>query len=229
MQNGPHDVGGVKGFGAVDPTPDDAAYPEGWEGRCIAAIIASIGGGAFNVDEFRARIEELPPAAYWSMGYYRRWFHTLERNLLVHGTLTREQIGERLESLAAGHVDGGHREDPELLAAIDGLLRHGAPLHREVSDPPRFAPGDRVRTRRRPVERLGEQHTRLPGYAQERTGVVERSYPAMTLPDASAERDERAEYVYAVSFAASDLWPDGDPRTRVSVDVFESYIDPEED
>jgi nitrile hydratase len=95
-----------------------------------------------------------------------------------------------------------------------------------VPDPPRFEPGDRVRTRRRPVERLGEQHTRLPGYAQERSGVVERSYPAMSLPDASAERDERAEYVYAVSFAASDLWPDGDPRSRVSVDVFESYIDP---
>lgn len=229
MHNGPHDVGGVQGFGPVDPAPDLVAYPEGWEGRCIAAIIASVGGGAFNVDEFRARIEELPPAAYWSMGYYRRWFHTLERNLVVHGTLTEEQIEERLEAVAAGAGEPPARDDPELLAAIDEIIEHGGPLHREVPDPPRFAPGDRVRTRRLPIERLGEQHTRLPGYAQERSGIVERQYPAMVLPDANVVRDERAEYVYAVSFAASDLWPDGDPRSRVSVDVFESYIELEED
>lgn len=228
MHNGPHDVGGVRGFGPVQPEGDGPAYPEGWEGRCIAAIIASIGGEAFNVDEFRARIEELPPAAYWSMGYYRRWFHTLERNLVVHGALTEEQITERLEALAAGDAAMPAREEPEMLAAIDELIEHGAPLHREVPDPPRFAPGDRVHTRRMTIERLGEQHTRLPGYAQQRGGIVEHQYPAMVLPDANVQGDERAEYVYAVSFAASDLWPDGDPRSRVSVDVFESYIEPEE-
>jgi nitrile hydratase beta subunit len=229
MQNGPHDVGGVKGFGPIDTTPDTAAYPEQWEGRCVAAIIGAIGGGAFNVDEFRARIEELPPAAYWSMGYYRRWYHTLERNLLVHGTLTAEEIAERMDAVAADGDGLPQRDDPALMEAIEGLLEHGAPLHREAGAPPRFAVGDRVRTRRIEVERLGEQHTRLPGYAQERSGIVERQYPAMTLPDANVRGEDRAEYLYAVSFAASDLWPDGDPRSRVSADLFESYLEPEED
>jgi hypothetical protein len=50
----------------------------------------------------------------------------------------------------------------------------------------------------------------------------------MTLPDANVRHEDVAEYVYAVSFAASDLWPDGDSRTRVSADLFESYIEPEE-
>jgi nitrile hydratase len=228
MQNGPHDVGGVRGFGAVDPSPDDAAYPEGWEGACIAGIIAAIGAGAFNVDEFRARIEELPPAAYWSMGYYRRWFHTLERNLVLHGTLTEREIAARVEELSGGGAEPPRRDDPELFAAIDELLDHGAPLHREVPKPPLFAAGDRVRTKRLEVNRPGEEHTRLPGYAQGRSGVVERQYPAMTLPDANVRHEDVAEYVYAVSFAASDLWPDGDSRTRVSADLFESYMEPEE-
>ena len=45
MHNGPHDVGGARGFGPVDPTPDAVAYPEGWEGRCVGAVIGAIAGG----------------------------------------------------------------------------------------------------------------------------------------------------------------------------------------
>jgi nitrile hydratase len=229
MHNGPHDVGGVQGFGAVDPTSEESAYPEGWEGRCIGAIIGAIGAGAFNVDEFRARIEELPPAAYWSMGYYRRWLHTLERNLILHGTIAREQIDERIAALADGSFASAPARDERMLAAIGDLIEHGAPLHVRAAEAPRFEIGDRVRTRRIAIGELGREHTRLPGYVQGRSGVVVRRYPAMHLPDASVRGEDRVEHVYAVSFAASDLWSDGDPRSRVSVDVFESYIEREED
>jgi nitrile hydratase beta subunit len=251
VRNGPHDLGGVSGFGPIDRTPDTAAYPEGWEGRCIAAIVATMAGGAYNVDEFRARIEELPPAAHFAMGYYRRWFHSLERNLLTHGVLTREEIAARQEEIGAGGqgvarggeaaarggeaaarggtADADDRRDPGLLATVEALLRDGGPLVRELDAAPRFAVGDRVRTRRIVVERLGEQHTRLPGYAQERCGVVECRYPPMTLPDASVAGEDRADFLYAVSFAAADLWLDGEPGVRVSADLFESYLEAEED
>ncbi len=101
MRNGPHDLGGVAGFGPIDRTPDTAAYPEGWEGRCIGAIIATMARGLYNVDQFRARIEELPPAAQFSMGYYRRWLHTLERNLALAGVLDEAAIDARAQQLAA--------------------------------------------------------------------------------------------------------------------------------
>ena len=85
------------------------------------------------------------------------------------------------------------------------------------------------RHRTRVLSQRGSQHTRLPGYAQEKVGIVEYCYPAMPLPDAHAEGRDEDDYVYAVSFAASDLWPDGDPVSRVSVDVFENYISAEDD
>jgi nitrile hydratase len=227
--NGPHDIGGALGFGPVDRTPDTAAYPEGWEGWCIGLVVATQAAGLYDVDRWRARIEELPPAAHFAMGYYRRWAHGMERNLVLTGTLSPLEIAQRMEALAAGEaqVDSG-REDPELLASIEDLIREGAPLLGELDAPPRFAVGDRVRTRRLVVERPGEQHTRLPGYAQERPGVVEVVHPPMTLPDSRVAGEERVEHLYAVTFAASDLWPDGDPSVRVSSDLWESYLEPEE-
>ena len=229
MQNGPHDVGGRRGFGAIDISPEGDAYPEGWEGRCAGALITAIAVGVFNADEMRARIEELPPAAYWSMGYYRRWQHTLERNLVLKGTLTEQEIAARTEALASSAVNAVDRHDAELLKTVNDLIEHGAPLQLEVDRTRRYSVGDRVRTRRIVLGQRGSQHTRLPGYVHEKVGIVERCYPAMPFPDARAEGREGADYVYAVSFAAVDLWSDGDPMSRVSVDVFESYIDPEDD
>ncbi|MCW2952091.1 MAG: Cobalt-containing nitrile hydratase subunit beta [Conexibacter sp.] len=224
VRNGPHDLGGAPGFGPIDPRPDAELYPEGWEGRCIGAIVATMAAGAYNVDEWRARMEELPAAAQFAMGYYRRWFYTLERNLVLHDVLREAEIDARAAALGEGAPPPPRRRDPELLAAIERLLREGAPLARELAVPPRFAVGARVRTRRILVERRGEQHTRMPGYVQDRRGVVERRYPAMTLPDASVRGEDRAEFLYAVSFAASDLWPDGAADVRVSADLFESYL-----
>jgi nitrile hydratase len=44
------------------------------------------------------------------------------------------------------------------------------------------------------------------------------------LPDAGAEGEVRREPLYAVEFAAADLWGDGDHR--VSLDLWESYLEP---
>lgn len=85
----------------------------------------------------------------------------------------------------------------------------------------RFRPGDRVRTSRTDPP----HHTRLPRYARGATGtVVERqgSYP---LPDRRARHlPAEPEPVYAVCFAAAELFGDGDHT--VTVDLWESYLRP---
>lgn len=243
MRNGPHDVGGAPGFGPIDIRPDGAPFPEGWEGRCVGAIIATLAQGLYNVDQFRARQEELPAAAQHSIGYYRRWLYTLERNLTLAGVLDAGAIERRALELAgdaapalATSLTAAFPPPPDaaprlaaLEATIDALIRDGGPLLRELPDPPRFAVGDRVRTRRIAVERLGEQHTRLPGYAQEKPGTIAIVHPPMILPDASVGGEERVDHLYAVHFDAAELWPDGTPGQRVSVDLFESYLVPEEE
>jgi nitrile hydratase len=69
-------------------------------------------------------------------------------------------------------------------------------------------------------------HTRLPGYVRGRTGRVERFYGFYIHPDTNMRNDGPAEALYLVSFAATDLWPDAEnPRDRVHIDLWESYLD----
>ncbi len=91
---------------------------------------------------------------------------------------------------------------------------------------PRFQPGDRVRTRN--IHPHG--HTRLPRYARGRNGVIRKIYGPFRLPDANAHGDHHAwQPCYAVEFAAQELWgDDAKPADRVCIDLWESYLEPEE-
>ena len=72
-------------------------------------------------------------------------------------------------------------------------------------------------------------HTRLPGYARRRRGVIARAHPAMVFPDDHAHgRGENPQYLYTVRFAATELWgADAERNTVVHIDLFESYLEPD--
>jgi len=118
------------------------------------------------------------------------------------------------------------------LAATELLLRETVgttpprpgPL-RSIDRAPRFAAGDRVRTRQ--MHPAG--HTRLPRYARGLHGTVALVHPAFVLPDTNAHgRGEDPQHVYAVRFAARELWgDDAEPGVHVHVDCFESYLEPD--
>ena len=85
---------------------------------------------------------------------------------------------------------------------------------------PRFAPGDRVLTRRADPD----HHTRLPRYASGQCGEVldvQGSWPL--ADDAARGLEGRDEPVYTVWFAARDLWGDGDHA--VTLHLWESYLE----
>jgi hypothetical protein len=90
---------------------------------------------------------------------------------------------------------------------------------------PRFKPGDRVRTRN--LNRPG--HTRLPGYARNRRGVVEEVYAPALLPDTNVGPKSRDwQPVYLVRFDSHELWGEqGHDRETVSASLFESYLEPD--
>ncbi|MCY3968901.1 MAG: nitrile hydratase subunit beta [Acidobacteria bacterium] len=116
--NGIHDMGGMHGFGAVDHRPDEALFPEAWQGRVCALAGYAMAAGLANLDAFRHAIERMPPDRYLADGYYGRWLYALE-------TLARERLGG--DSLP---------ERPEHLGSVA----------REVDREARFAVGDAVRT-----------------------------------------------------------------------------------
>ena len=60
--NGVHDMGGMDGFGKVEPEPNEPMFHTEWEGRVLAMVRAMGAAGAFNIDTSRFYRETLPPA-----------------------------------------------------------------------------------------------------------------------------------------------------------------------
>ncbi|MXX62228.1 MAG: nitrile hydratase subunit beta [Holophagales bacterium] len=193
--NGIHDMGGMHGFGAVDRRPDEALFPEAWQGRVCALAGYAIGAGLANLDAFRHAVERMPADRYLADGYYGRWLYALE-------TLA----GERLGGDAAV-------ERPD----------HVGSVVREVDREARFAVGDAVRT----WNRHPQGHTRLPGYARDRRGVIAEVHPACVYPDTNAEgRGESPEYLYTVAFDSRELWgEEAEAGATVYIDLFEPYLE----
>ncbi len=128
--------------------------------------------------------------------------------------------------LAAGHaIDAAPKPKRILLAAnAAAAMARGGPCNREMKAPPRFVQGQRVRAR----STGAPGHTRLPGYARGKRGVVEAVRDGFVLPDTNAHgRGEKPERVYTILFAARDLWGEAaDPSLTVSIDAWESYLEP---
>ena len=220
----PQDLGGRKGFGAVPIEVDEPIYHAPWEGSVIAATLTTIMRGIYNVDQWRAGIDDLDPLSYMGVGYYGRWLHTLEVNCVHAGLFSEEDVERRLAEIGERPEAGSpQRDDPQLLADLQQLVRQGASNRRDVQAEPRFAAGDRVRARELP----GERHARSPGYAQGKVGIIERNHGAFVFCDSHRRLEgENPAYVYAVRFGSRNLWPDGDDGVTVLADLWEPYLDP---
>lgn len=84
---------------------------------------------------------------------------------------------------------------------------------------PRFAAGARVRARGTDPD----GHTRVPRYVRGHTGEVLAVRGCWALPDLVVRGVSRREPVYAVRFAAADLWGGG--SHTVTLDLWESYLE----
>jgi nitrile hydratase beta subunit len=212
-----HDMGGMDGFGRVEPEANEPPFQQPWEGRVMAMQRAMGYAGAWNIDMSRAAQELLPPDVYLTVSYYKRWALGIEHNLLKHGLA---DAGE----LAAGHARASAKSLKRKLTPdkVDAVMRRGS-FGRPESAPARFKPGDRVRAKNiHPAT-----HTRLPRYVRGHVGTVELVHGCHVFPDTAAlGQGENPQWLYTVVFDARELWgPDADPTLKVSVDAFEPYLD----
>jgi hypothetical protein len=90
--------------------------------------------------------------------------------------------------------------------------------------PARFAIGDRVRMK----DINPPTHTRLPRYVRGKVGTIELLHGAHVFPDTnSLGQGENPQWLYTVCFGGTELWgAEADPTTKVSVDAWESYLEP---
>jgi nitrile hydratase subunit beta len=103
--NGVHDLGGMHGFGPIEREDDEPYWHEPWERRVFGLFFGCFAGGHYNLDAFRHAIEQMGPA-YFQTSYYEHWLHAMEALLVGNGTLTREQIAQRMRELAAAPAAG---------------------------------------------------------------------------------------------------------------------------
>lgn len=202
-----HDLGGVQGFGPVDVEEDEPVFHADWERRAFRLTIASMMAGHLS-GRFRHAIERMDPSWYLASPYYEHWLTATATGLVEAGFIEQAELDERLGA-------------PYPVARPIRAPRLTAPG--SSSNLPRFTPGDLVHVRE--WHPLG--HTRAPRYVQGKRGRVRRVDGVHSLPDIEYHCDARREEpTYSVRFEASELW--GAPGDPVHVDLWESYLQPDE-
>jgi nitrile hydratase len=216
--DGIHDMGGMHGFGKVEPEPNEPVFHSEWEGRALALNRAMGYTGIWTIDQTRYGIERLPPELYLSASYYKKWAIRLEKLVVEMGLADADEI-------EAGHaLRPGKKLKRKLTAAeVPNTLTRGS-FSRPTNTQARFKPGDRVRTKN--IHPQG--HTRLPRYARDRVGVIEAIRGCHVFPDAAAlDHGDDPQWLYTVLFEGRELWgPDSDPSLKVSIEAFEPYLEP---
>ena len=217
--DGVHDMGGMDGFGAVEPEHDEPVFHAAWEGRVMAMTRAMGAATGWTIDMQRFSRERLAPHIYLAASYYQKWLLAMRQMLLDHGLIAADE-------LAAGHAlhpGAPLKRGPFTLATVQRVMTRGA-FGRPAGAAARFKVGDRVRAK----NIHPRTHTRLPRYARGHAGVIECVQGCHVFPDAAAEaQGEQPQWLYTVVFEGRELWgPDADPALRVSIEAFEPYLDP---
>ena len=156
---------------------------------------------------------------YLSKTYYEIWFAGLARMLVERGLVTPQE-------LEAGRSMHPAKPVSRILKAenVAATLSIRRPYERTIDATAQLKTGDRVRARN--MHPAG--HTRLPRYVRGHIGTVTHVHGAHVFPNSNAAGlGEEPQWLYTVRFEAPELWGDAaDPTVTVSVDAWESYLEP---
>jgi nitrile hydratase beta subunit len=219
--NGAHDLGGMHGFGPINPEPEaqEPVFHAAWEKRLFGLALAAGALGKWNIDMSRYARERQHPVDYLQHTYYENWLAGLEKLLVEHGLVTAEELAT---GKAAGLADDETRKRVLTAANVLPALARGTPVTMTVATAPRFKPGDSVRA----INRHPTGHTREPRYVRGRVGVIHEHYGAHVFPDRHALGRREGQHLYSVRFAATELWGESAAgRSAVYVDLWEEYLE----
>ena len=218
--NGPQDLGGQMGFGPVAPETDEPYFHADWEKRALGLTISAGAMGHWNIDESRHARESLHPADYYASSYYEIWIKALEVLLERHGFVTADELasgaplaaGTTAEARAEGRRRAGRAGQRRALqpAGGDAGAVHGRRprAHEELQpDRPYAAAALCARQDRRRSTRCAKAS----------------SSPTATRMAAARTRNGSTPW----SSTAAEIWGEGaDPTLTVSIDAWESYLEP---
>ena len=220
--NSAHDLGGMHGFGPINPEPEseEPVFHTDWEKRVFGLALAAGFLGKWNIDMSRYSRERQHPVDYLRHTYYENWLAGLEK-LLVEADLVKPE--ELKTGKAAGTADESIRQRVLEAKEVAETIAKGSPVAMTISTAPRFKSGESVRA----VNRHPMGHTRQPRYVRGRVGVIHEYHGAHVFPDRSAEGSKEGQHLYSVGFTAEALWgQSASGRNAVYVDLWEDYLEP---
>jgi nitrile hydratase beta subunit len=214
--NGPQDMGGMMGFGQVQPEVNEPVFHEDWERRVLGLTLAMDACGLWNIDILRHTRECFPAEVYWSVPYYDLRIEAHIKVMIARGLITETEI-------SAGHMQVPPEPVKAVLAPekVGPLLARGSAYIRAKEAKPLFKIGDRVKTR----NVHSEGHIRLPGYLRGKTGEIVLYHKAHVFPDSNAHgAGENPQHLYTVRFKAREVI--GTKNDDVlQADLFEPYLE----
>ena len=172
--NGIHDMGGMDGFGPVDPDESGPVFHGKWEGQVMAASRVMGAVGAWNIDQGRYGIEQLPPHRYLT-SYYHRWLARCESAFVKTATPIRTKSPPAIRFAPARRRRAASSPSPTSTASAGagpspGRSRAGAVRGRAIASREERAsqgpyPAAALRSR---SCRHGRAAARLPGLPRQR-------------------------------------------------------------
>ena len=217
--DGAHDMGGAKGFGPVVPEPNEPVFHDDWERRAFALTVRCRvrAAGTSTCRGLPARTGRRRIIS--ARRYFQIWLAGLETLMIERGLVTREEI-EAGKVLSAAktrrHADRSNRVTP--------AIRRGGPTER-AGEPARDVCGRR--------DRADEGHPPGDAYAVaaicSRPSRHDRAQSRLScLPRHQLARQGRGPAMALHrAFRRAELWgKDADPTLSVSVDAWESYLEP---
>ncbi|MBB3148515.1 nitrile hydratase [Phyllobacterium trifolii] len=206
------------GFGALNIERNEPVFHHEWEKRALGLSLCAACLGQWTIDESRHAYERISPRAYLRASYYEIWMRGLDTLLVENGLVA---VGEIYGTEPRFFSEGDNALIVLRPSDVDEMLSSG-PSERTCGRPPAFRVGDRVETKN--LNPKG--HTRLPGYARSKRGLIERVQGSYAFPDTNAHGlGANPQWVYTVVFSGREVWGEGaDPTLTISIDAFESYL-----
>ncbi|NUB06693.1 nitrile hydratase subunit beta [Azospirillum sp. Vi22] len=231
-----HYLGGLEGLGPI--TIETRVFVEEWEKRIFGIHTAMMAlspqlplpatPSAFHTvwtwAHLRTGAEGLNPFDYFKYRYYEKWLGGISGYFIENGYITEEELDARTaEYLADPEKPLPQGGGPEIDQRVERYLAEGDSPKRDVAIQPDFREGDTVMVRNVPTL----EHTRLPGFLRNHSGVVETVYPGAYgyLTDTGTDGVGAPMPVYCVRFEATDLWPGNtEPNVTLYADLYAAYV-----
>jgi nitrile hydratase len=231
-----HYLGGLEGLDPIDF--ETRVFVEDWEKRIFGIHVAMMALSAhldlpatssgFSTEwtwaDLRKGAESLNPFDYFKYRYYEKWLGGISGYFIANGYITEAELDARTDQILKGAESaappGG---DAAIDARIEQYLIEGDSPLRDAPSTHRFAPGDRVMVKNVPAT----DHTRLPGFLRDHTGVIETVYEGAFAYFCSTGPDGigPAMPVYCVRFDPHDLWGEkAEAGFAIYADLFDTYL-----